>query len=119
MPNPLTPILRPLGLDPSQGADTAAAGARAAQGQANSLSDLQWQRQMGGLQQAQGYAGQLQTLYNSLYGAGNGMAAPGGGGLQAMQGPAPGASMTLPPSSDAKALQDAGKKTYGWLSGGK
>jgi hypothetical protein len=94
MPGPFTPILRPLGLDPSQGYDTAAAGARDAQKQANALSDLQWQRQMQGLGQAQGYTNQLQSLYNSLYSPGGGQAAAGG--MQSLQaGPNPGASMLL------------------------
>jgi hypothetical protein len=94
MPNPFSPVLRPLGLDPSQGYDTAAAGAKQAQQQLNSLSDLQWQRQMGGLQQATGYVDQLQALYNSLYGPGGGHAAAGGRGPQANVQPV-GAGLTL------------------------
>ncbi len=106
MPNVLSPILAPLGLDPSQGYDTAAAGAKQAQQQANQLSDLQWQRQMQGLQQAQGYTNQLQSLYNSIYSPGGGQAAAGGqtqGMLQSMGGPGGaggpggGMGMTLPP----------------------
>ncbi len=89
MPNPLSPILAPLGLDPSQGYDTAAAGARQAQDQANALSQQQWGRQMQGLGQAQGYTDQLQSLYNSMYSPGGGQMAAGGRGPQApgiMQG---------------------------------
>jgi type II secretory pathway pseudopilin PulG len=78
-----------LGLDPSQGYDTAAAGAKQAQQQANALSQLQWQRQMAGLQGALGYVGNLQSLYNSLYGPGGGQTAPGGGNVI---GPPPTAS---------------------------
>jgi hypothetical protein len=98
MPNFLSSILRPVGLDPSQGYDTAAAGARDAQGQANALSDLQWQRQMQGLGQAQGFTGQLQALYNSMYSPGGGAPAAGGMQMQPMGGapPAAGASMLLP-----------------------
>ncbi len=98
MPNVLSPILAPLGLDPSQGYDTAAAGAKQAQQQANQLSDLQWQRQMQGLGQAQGYTNQLQSLYNSMYSPGGGQAAaggmPAGGAMQAM-GPQAGADMMM------------------------
>lgn len=96
MGNILSPVLRPLGLDPSQGYDTAAAGAREAQNQANQLSDLQWQRQMAGLQQAQGYTNQLQALYNSLYSPGGGAPAAGGLSAAAMNAPSPGAGMLLP-----------------------
>ena len=74
----LSPVLRPLGIDSSQPGDTAAAGAKEAQGQANSLSQLQWQRQMQGLAGATGYADQLQALYNSLYSPGGGQMAAGG-----------------------------------------
>ncbi len=108
MPSPLTPLLRPLGLDPSQGYDTAAAGAKDAQAQANALSDLQWQRQMGGLQQAQGFTNQLQSLYNSMYSPGGGAPAAGGMPMQPMgaAGAAPGASMLLP--KPASPTQPAG-----------
>ncbi len=110
MGNPLSPILGPLGLDPSAGYDTAAAGAKAAQGQANALSDLQWQRQMQGLGQAQQYTGQLQSLYNSMYSPGGG--APAAGGMQMggapQMGPAPGGDMLLPKTPDAPAPSSPG-----------
>lgn len=80
-------------LDPARGYNTAAQGATNAQAQANSLSDLQWQRQMGGLQQAQGYTGQLQDLYNSIYGGPGGATAAGG-----MQPTKPGGWQTPPAS---------------------
>lgn len=95
MANILGSFLRPLGMDPSQGYDTAAAGARAAQSQANDLSALQWQRQMGGLQGALGYVGGLQQLYNSIYGAGGGAAAPGGSVVPPPPGAAASAMSTL------------------------
>lgn len=101
MANLLSPLLRPIGLDPSQGFDTAAAGARDAQGQANALSDLQWNRQMQGLGQAQGYTNQLQQLYNSVYSPGGGQPAAGGMPMQGgpPTGQAPQQSMLLPKSA--------------------
>jgi hypothetical protein len=64
-------------LNPARGYDTASGAAKDAQKQANALSSLQWDRQMQGLQHAEGYTNQLQDLYNSLYGGG-GHPAPGG-----------------------------------------
>lgn len=118
MGNLLSPILRPLGLDPSQGYDTAAAGARQAQGQSNALSDLQWQRQMQGLGQAQQYTGQLQSLYDSMYSPGGG--APAAGGMPMgppMQGPggAPGGDMLLP--KQAPPLEHPMQQLGNWLTG--
>jgi hypothetical protein len=88
-------------LDPATGYQTAAAGAKAAQAQSNQLSDLQWQRQMQGLQQSQGYNNQLQSLYNSLYTPGHGQAAPGG--MSTLPSANPGMGMTMasmqPPSA--------------------
>jgi len=115
MPNFLSPLLRPIGLDPSQGYDTAAAGAKAAQGQANALSDLQWNRQMQGLGQAQGYVQNLQSLYNSLYSPGGGQQAPGGAPVVTPpMGAAPGsgsamASLTPPPGPSV-----VGQSASGW-----
>ena len=97
-------------LDPARGYNTAAQGAAAAQQQANALSDLQWQRQMQGLQQATGYTDQLQGLYNSMYSPGGGQMAAGGRGPQApamaqgsaMQVPArPSPGLSAPSSSRA------------------
>ena len=103
MPNIMSPILGPIGLDPSKGYDTAAAGARQAQQQANALSDLQWQRQMAGLQQAQGAANQFQSLFNSVYGG------PQGGGMSAMSAqPSGGANMLLPKTPQAPAPSGGG-----------
>lgn len=70
---------RALGLDPRQPYEQAQAGAKEAQGQANALSSLQWQRQMQGLGGALGYANNLQQLYNSIYSPGGGAPAAGGG----------------------------------------
>lgn len=92
MANFLSPILRPFGLDPTEQYDTAAAGAREAQGQANALSQLQWQRQMQGLQGALGYVNNLQSLYNQIYSPGGGKPAAGGAPTQ---GPSPGAMAAL------------------------
>lgn len=113
-------------LNPATGYQTAAAGARQAQGQANSLSDLQWQRQMAGLQQAQGYTNQLQSLYNSLYTTGHGQAAPGG--LQSFDAPPMGApanqggmGMTLasmqPPGAKPPGAPNTGTPAKGKPSG--
>lgn len=74
--------LQMFGLDPSQGYDTASAGAKQAQAQANALSGLQWQRQMQGLAGAMGSVDALQSLYNSLYSPGGGKMAAGGRGPQ-------------------------------------
>lgn len=79
MANFLSGILRPFGLDPSQGYDTAAQGARDASTSADALSALQWQRQMQGLGGALGYVQNLQDLYNSIYSPGGGKPAAGGG----------------------------------------
>jgi hypothetical protein len=94
------------GLDPGAGYDTAAAGARAAQADANALSNLQWQRQMAGLQQAQGYTNQLQSLYNSLYSPGGDTPAAGGLGSMGLfsggQGSADASQMLVgPPTQPA------------------
>jgi hypothetical protein len=128
MPNILSPILRPIGLDPSQGYDTAAAGARQAQQQNYALADLQWQRAMAGLQQSQGFTNQLQSLYNSMYGGGGGQAAPGGlsalpgvdprlgaGGQGHWRGQAPGTPMTPPPPPKGTPAANPGM-TLGGLS---
>ena len=109
--NPTGQFTSQLGMDPSAGYSTAAQGAFNAQAQATNLSNLQWQRQMQGLQQATGYTNQMQSLYNSLYGGGGGQAAPGG--MQAIpqgRGGAPGSDMLLgppgglPPSNPANAV---------------
>lgn len=75
---PTYPVLQSLGLDPKANADIAVQGAKDAQAQANALSALQWQRQMAGLGQAQGFVNNLQSLYNSIYSPGGGVPAPGG-----------------------------------------
>lgn len=51
-----------------KGLDTAAQGAREAQKQANYLSDLQWQRQMQGLQEARGQTQPYLSLLDKMYG---------------------------------------------------
>lgn len=109
MANPFSGFLSNFGMDPSAGYDTAAAGAKAAQADAAKLSDLQWQRQMAGLQQAQGYTNQLQQLYNSIYSPGGG--APAAGGLSSLApmaggGQGGGASMLMgPPTQPGPARQ--------------
>ncbi len=109
MPNILSPVLRPFGLDPSQGFDTASSGVREAQQQANALSDLQWNRQMQGLGQATGYVDQLQGLYNSMYSPGGGAMAAGGSGPKAQQMGA-GAMATLqPPAAPTQAPGKTGQ----------
>lgn len=72
------------GLTGQPGLETGAAGARAAQEQAKALSELQWQRQMQGLDQARGQTQPYLSLYDKIYGtktAGQGMPGPGGGGM--------------------------------------
>jgi hypothetical protein len=71
-------------LSGKSGLDTAAQGARDAQSQANALSELQWQRQMQGLQQALGMMNPSQSLYDRIYGTNtaqtrNAQAVPPGG----------------------------------------
>ena len=73
-----------LGMDPNQPYATAAQGAKDAQAQANALSQLQWERQMAGLGQAQGFVNNLQSLYNSIYSPGGGAPAMGGQGIPQM-----------------------------------
>lgn len=81
-------------VDPATGYNTAAAGARAAQQQANALSGLQWDRQMQGLGQAQGYVQNMQGLYNSLYGGPGGAQAAGGASV-----PMVNSGLTPPPGA--------------------
>lgn len=50
------------------GLKTAAEGAKAAQAQAQALADLQWQRQMEGLQRAQMPLNNYRSLYDRIYG---------------------------------------------------
>lgn len=119
MPNFLSPILRPIGMDPSQGFDTAAGGAKEAQGQANQLAGVQWDRQMQGLGMAQGYVGNLQALYNSIYSPGGGQVAPGGApvGMPAMAQPGAGAGamaqLAPPPQKPTTGIMDWGKAQTG------
>ncbi len=76
-----------------KGLNEAAQGARDAQEQARALAELQWQRQMQGLQEARGQTQPYLSLYDRIYGtqmAGNvtrvpGLSPPG----QATSGPAP------------------------------
>ncbi len=112
------------GLDPGAGYDTAAKGARAAQTDANNLSNLQWQRQMAGLGEAQGYTNQLQGLYNSMYSPGGG--APAAGGLGSLGAgpsgggaPAGGAGMLLtPPTTPEGREQGQVEKDFAdWVPG--
>lgn len=75
-----------------RGYDTAAQGARDAQKQANYLSDLQWQRQMQGLQEARGQTQPYLSLYDKIYNTQTaGRAAPVGG--LGVGGPRGGAGM--------------------------
>ena len=78
-------------LSGKRGLDEAAQGARNAQTQANQLAELQWQRQMEGLQRALGMMNPSQSLYDRIYGTntaqtrnpqagGYGMPGAGGGG---------------------------------------
>lgn len=55
-------------LSGAKGLETAAAGAERASADAKALSDLQWQRQMEGLQRAVGQMDSSQSLYNRIYG---------------------------------------------------
>lgn len=74
-------------LSGKKGLETAAQGAREAQAQANALAQLQWQRQMQGLQEARGQTQPYLSLYDKIYGtqmAGKqtpvgGLSIPGGG----------------------------------------
>lgn len=108
---------RALGLDPRQPYEQAQAGAKEAQGQANALSSLQWQRQMQGLGGALGYANNLQQLYNSIYSPGGGAPAAGGGPtggpsqseMMGLSGPPPQAA--APPQ---QGLGDALKGAWDW-----
>lgn len=71
------------------GLETAARGAKEAQAQANALAQLQWMRQMQGLQEARGQTQPYLSLYDKIYGtqmAGHvmpvgGIGAGGAGGL--------------------------------------
>lgn len=84
-------------LDPGRGNETLAAAYAAAQQQAAALSDLQWQRQMQGLQGALGHVGQQQSLWNSVYGGPPGGAAPGPNlGSPPFTMPAPGGGQIRP-----------------------
>ena len=78
------------GLTGKKGYDTAAQGARDAQAQANALSQLQWQRQMQGLQEARGQTQPYLSLYDRIYGtqmAGHQTPVGGAGGMGGMGGP--------------------------------
>lgn len=55
-------------LSGKKGLATAAEGARQAQEQANALAQLQWQRQMQGLQEARGQTQPYLSLYDKIYG---------------------------------------------------
>lgn len=84
-------------LDPGRGNETLAAAYAQAQQQAAALSDLQWQRQMQGLQGALGHVGQQQSLWNSVYGGPPGGAAPGPNlGSPPFTMPAPGGGQLRP-----------------------
>lgn len=96
-------VARGLGLDPRQPYEQAAAGAKEAQAQANALSELQWKRQMMGLQGALGFQNNLQQLYNSIYSPGGGAPAAGGG---APGGPDMSAMMALSGPPPAPAAQE-------------
>lgn len=118
-------VARGLGLDPRQPYEQAAAGAKDAQAQANALSQLQWQRQMMGLQGAMGFQNNLQQLYNSIYSPGGGVPAAGGGPAG---GPDMSAMMALsaPPQQQAPPEQEKSPLSYlpifaglDKLSGGK
>ena len=78
------------------GLETAARGAKEAQAEANALAQLQWQRQMAGLQEARGQTQPYLSLYDRIYGTqmaghqtpvggmgGGGDTRPGMGGVQA------------------------------------
>jgi hypothetical protein len=70
-----------------KGLDTAAAGAREAQAQANALAQLQWQRQMQGLQEARGQTQPYLSLYDKIYGTQTaGRMTPVGGMAPGMDG---------------------------------
>lgn len=75
-----------------KGLETAAQGAREAQAQANALSQLQWQRQMQGLQEARGQTQPYLSLYDKIYGTQMaGHQTPVGGMNPNMMGGPPGA----------------------------
>lgn len=97
------------GLTGQKGLETAAAGARDAQKQANALADLQWQRQMMGLQEARGQTQPYLSLYDKIYGtrmAGNvtpvaGLQPPPGSG-----GPGGPAGAGTPPPGSGRIAPD-------------
>lgn len=82
-----------VGVDPSKGYEIASQGAAKAQAAANQLSDLQWARQMQGLQLALNAAGN-RPMHDQLYGTRTtpGQATPGGSQLPWMSGGPPGSA---------------------------
>ena len=85
-------------LSGKKGLDTAAQGAREAQAQAQALSQLQWQRQMAGLQEARGQTQPYLSLYDRIYGTQMaGHQTPVAGMNPNMMGGPPGAGGGSPP----------------------
>jgi hypothetical protein len=105
-------------LSGKKGMDTAAQGARDAQTQSRELADLQWQRQMQGLQEARGQTQPYLSLYDRIYGtqmAGNmspvGGGGGGGGGLGAGSG-------ALGPRGDGLSSVAPDGSRHPWVAGG-
>ncbi len=76
-------------LSGKKGLDEAAQGARDAQTQANALAQLQWERQMAGLNEARGQTQPYLSLYDKIYGtqmAGHQTPVGGMGGLNGAGG---------------------------------
>ena len=90
------------------GLETAARGAKEAQAQANALAQLQWQRQMAGLQEARGQTQPYLSLYDRIYGTqmaghqtpvggmGPGLGGPGAPGADPSGNPSPYAGLMRP-----------------------
>ena len=57
-----------LGINPKSGSDTAAGGMAAGAAEARQLSQLEWQRQMQGLDRAHAALNPYRSLYDSIYG---------------------------------------------------
>lgn len=98
-------------LSGKRGMDTAAQGARDAQRQANELAQLQWQRQMQGLQEARGQTQPYLSLYDKIYGtqmAGRPNPVGGAGGGLGM--PPPGAAGANHPSPYSGTLRPDGTR---------
>lgn len=94
------------------GLETAAKGAKEAQAQANQLAQLQWQRQMQGLQEARGQTQPYLSLYDRIYGTQMaGHQTPVGGIAPGFGGPPPGADANGNPSPYSGTLRPDGTRS--------